>query len=34
MKKTMDKDTLIGRICWLCLALAVILNIVLIKNTP
>ena len=30
----MDKDTLIGRICWLCLALAVILNIVLIKNTP
>ena len=34
MKKTVDKDTLIGRICWLCLALVVVLNIVLIKNTP
>ena len=34
MKKTMDRDTLIGRICWLCLALVVVLNIVLIKNTP
>ena len=34
MKKTMDKDTLIGRICWLCLTLVVVLNIVLIKNTP
>ena len=34
MKKTMDKDTLIGRICWLCLALVVVLNIVLIKNVP
>ena len=34
MKKTMDRDTLIGRICWLCLALVIVLNIVLIKNTP
>ena len=34
MKKTIDRDTLIGRICWLCLALVIVLNIVLIKNTP
>ena len=34
MKKNVDRDTLIGRICWLCLALEVVLNIVLIKNTP
>ena len=34
MKKTMDKDTLIGRIAWLCLALVIVLNIVLIRNTP
>ena len=30
----LDRDTLIGRLCWLFLALFAVLNIVLIKNCP
>ena len=34
MKKTIDRDTLIGRLAWLFLALMIVLNIVLIQNCP
>ena len=34
MKQNSDKDTLIGRLCWLFLAALTILTIMLIKNCP